>query len=216
MELSDHDQSQTNSEEVRTLFVSGLPMDVRPREIYLLFRTYDGYTGSSLKLMAKHGKIPQPVAFVSFQTRLQALKAKNDLQGIRFDPESSITLRLEFAHANSRASPRYINGLSIGPAVSPGRNGYMFTANPYSSQPHMSPDLWSQQAASMQMAYGSHMMTSHAHLIAQSSSPQHMTTVQMMNDSDHIPTTLSTTGTVYYQHQPMVCLKHTSNRTVPT
>ena len=27
---------------------------------------------------------------------------------------------------------------------------------------------------------------------------------------------LSTTGTVYYQHQPMVCLKHTSNRTVPT
>ena len=25
----------------------------------------------------------------------------------------------------------------------------MFTANPYSSQPHMSPDLWSQQAASM-------------------------------------------------------------------
>lgn len=45
--------------QVRTLFVSGLPMDVRPREIYLLFRTYDGYTGSSLKLMAKHGKIPQ-------------------------------------------------------------------------------------------------------------------------------------------------------------
>ena len=45
--------------QVRTLFVSGLPMDVRPREIYLLFRTYDGYAGSSLKLMAKHGKIPQ-------------------------------------------------------------------------------------------------------------------------------------------------------------
>lgn len=45
--------------QVRTLFVSGLPMDVRPREIYLLFRTYNGYTGSSLKLMAKHGKIPQ-------------------------------------------------------------------------------------------------------------------------------------------------------------
>ena len=45
--------------QVRTLFVSGLPMDVRPREIYLLFRTYNGYAGSSLKLMAKHGKIPQ-------------------------------------------------------------------------------------------------------------------------------------------------------------
>jgi hypothetical protein len=47
------------SEEVKTLFVSGLPMDVRPREIYLLFRPFQGYLGSCLKLMAKPGKIAQ-------------------------------------------------------------------------------------------------------------------------------------------------------------
>ena len=41
-----------------------------------------------------------------------------------------------------------------------------------------------------QMAYGSHMMTSHAHMMAQTS-PPHMTTVQMMNDSDHLPSSVS-------------------------
>ena len=31
----------TNLPQVRTLFVSGLPMDVRLRELYLLFRCYE-------------------------------------------------------------------------------------------------------------------------------------------------------------------------------
>ena len=29
------------SSQVRTLFVSGLPMDAKPRELYLLFRAYE-------------------------------------------------------------------------------------------------------------------------------------------------------------------------------
>jgi hypothetical protein len=90
------------SEEVKTLFVSGLPMDVRPREIYLLFRPFQGYLGSCLKLMAKPGKIAQPVAFVSFETKKQAEKAIDELQGICFDPSQSQTLRLELARSNSR------------------------------------------------------------------------------------------------------------------
>ncbi|XP_065884092.1 uncharacterized protein [Dysidea avara] len=198
MELPDQDQNHSDQEdEVRTLFVSGLPMDVRPREIYLLFRTYSGYTGSSLKLMAKHGKIPQPVAFVSFQTRLQALKAKNDLQGVRFDPESNITLRLEFAHANSRTSPRYINGVPMGTTLTPNRNTYVI-GNPYSTQAHLSPDPWSAQQTSMQLAYGNarnhmmtshgHMMTSHGHMMGQTT-PSPMSAVQVMNDGDHMSTT---------------------------
>ena len=44
------------------------------------------------------------------------------LQGVRFDPESNITLRLEFAHANSRTSPRYINGVPMGTTMTPNRN----------------------------------------------------------------------------------------------
>ena len=41
---------------MRTLFVSGLPMDAKPRELYLLFRAYDGYENSQLKVTSKNGK----------------------------------------------------------------------------------------------------------------------------------------------------------------
>ncbi|XP_041646411.1 uncharacterized protein LOC121511698 isoform X3 [Cheilinus undulatus] len=40
-------------EEVRTLFVSGLPVDIKPRELYLLFRPFKGYEGSLIKLTSK-------------------------------------------------------------------------------------------------------------------------------------------------------------------
>ncbi|KAJ1204718.1 hypothetical protein NDU88_000156 [Pleurodeles waltl] len=60
--------------EVRTLFVSGLPLDIKPRELYLLFRPFKGYEGSLIKLTSK-----QPVGFVSFDSRSEAEAAKNAL-----------------------------------------------------------------------------------------------------------------------------------------
>lgn len=36
-------------DEVRTLFVAGLPEDVKPREIYNLFREFPGYETSHLR-----------------------------------------------------------------------------------------------------------------------------------------------------------------------
>lgn len=36
-------------EEVKTLFLSGLPDDIKEREIYNLFRTYKGYESCQLK-----------------------------------------------------------------------------------------------------------------------------------------------------------------------
>ncbi|ERE90831.1 RNA-binding protein with multiple splicing-like protein [Cricetulus griseus] len=59
---------------VRTLFVSGLPLDIKPRELYLLFRPFKGYEGSLIKLTSK-----QPVGFVSFDSRSEAEAAKNAL-----------------------------------------------------------------------------------------------------------------------------------------
>ncbi|KAK3737800.1 hypothetical protein QZH41_015856 [Actinostola sp. cb2023] len=109
--------SKTNSteDEVRTLFVSGLPIDVKPREVYLLFRGYKGYEGSLLKLTDK-----QPVAFVTFEEKSDAEEAKLELQlekskyvpiyvvivlqGVRFDPDVAQTLRLEFAKSNTKVS----------------------------------------------------------------------------------------------------------------
>jgi len=95
----------TNEEEVRTLFVSGLPMDAKPRELYLLFRAYEGYEGSLLKVTSKNGKTASPVGFVTFHTRAGAEAAKQDLQqGVRFDPDMPQTIRLEFAKSNTKVS----------------------------------------------------------------------------------------------------------------
>uniref|UniRef100_H2ZLV5 RRM domain-containing protein n=1 Tax=Ciona savignyi TaxID=51511 RepID=H2ZLV5_CIOSA len=93
-------------EEVRTLFVSGLPADAKKRELYLLFRGFTGYEGSIIRTTAKPGKAPVPVGFVTFDSRGEADLAKNSLQGIKFDPELPHTLRLEFAKANTKVKLR--------------------------------------------------------------------------------------------------------------
>ncbi|XP_078329930.1 uncharacterized protein LOC111117330 isoform X10 [Crassostrea virginica] len=99
------DSVNTNpEEEVRTLFVSGLPMDAKPRELYLLFRAYKGYEGSLLKVTNKNGKNTSPVGFVTFSSRSAAEAAKQDLQGVRFDPDLPQTLRLEFAKSNTKVT----------------------------------------------------------------------------------------------------------------
>ncbi|CAF0929170.1 unnamed protein product [Brachionus calyciflorus] len=87
---------------VRTLFVSGLPMDAKPRELYLLFRAYKGFEGSLLKVTNKNGKNLSPVGFVTFSTRSEAESAKKELTGVRFDPDLPQTLRLEFAKSNTK------------------------------------------------------------------------------------------------------------------
>ncbi|XP_052265380.1 uncharacterized protein LOC127867912 isoform X3 [Dreissena polymorpha] len=92
-------------DEVRTLFVSGLPMDAKPRELYLLFRSYKGYENALLKMMGKAiGKNNNPVGFVTFSSRVAAEAAKQDLQGVRFDPDLPQTLRLEFAKSNTKVT----------------------------------------------------------------------------------------------------------------
>ena len=84
--------------QVRTLFVSGLPMDAKPRELYLLFRAYRGYESSLLKMTAKNGKPTSPVGFVTFVSRQDADEARKSLQGVRFDPECAQVgyIRLSF------------------------------------------------------------------------------------------------------------------------
>ncbi|XP_063775452.1 RNA-binding protein with multiple splicing [Mixophyes fleayi] len=102
---SSPDDISLPEEEVRTLFVSGLPLDIKPRELYLLFRPFKGYEGSLIKLTSK-----QPVGFVSFDSRSEAEAAKNALNGIRFDPEIPQTLRLEFAKANTKMAKSKLVG----------------------------------------------------------------------------------------------------------
>ncbi|EHH63139.1 RNA-binding protein with multiple splicing 2, partial [Macaca fascicularis] len=112
--------------QVRTLFVSGLPVDIKPRELYLLFRPFKGYEGSLIKLTAR-----QPVGFVIFDSRAGAEAAKNALNGIRFDPENPQTLRLEFAKANTKMAKSKLMATPNPSNVHPTLGAHFVARDPY-------------------------------------------------------------------------------------
>ncbi|XP_035309904.1 RNA-binding protein with multiple splicing isoform X2 [Cricetulus griseus] len=118
--------------QVRTLFVSGLPLDIKPRELYLLFRPFKGYEGSLIKLTSK-----QPVGFVSFDSRSEAEAAKNALNGIRFDPEIPQTLRLEFAKANTKMAKNKLVGTPNPSTPLPNTVPQFIAREPYALAPSL-------------------------------------------------------------------------------
>ncbi|KAJ1704747.1 hypothetical protein LUZ63_004526 [Rhynchospora breviuscula] len=89
--------------DVRTLFVAGLPDDVKPREIYNLFSCRSAFQSCLLEFTAKAN---QAVAFVTFYTHQAALAALTSLNGAIFDPDTGHTLFIEFARSNSRKTSR--------------------------------------------------------------------------------------------------------------
>ncbi|XP_027361277.1 U1 small nuclear ribonucleoprotein A isoform X2 [Abrus precatorius] len=91
-------QSSTN--EVRTLFVAGLPEDVKPREIYNLFREFPGYESSHLRSPTNSS---QPFAFAVFSSQQSAIMAMHALNGMVFDLEKASTLYIDLAKSNSRS-----------------------------------------------------------------------------------------------------------------
>ncbi|XP_062845913.1 RNA-binding protein with multiple splicing 2b [Trichomycterus rosablanca] len=134
--------SSPGEEEVRTLFVSGLPVDIKPRELYLLFRPFKGYEGSLIKLTSK-----QPVGFVTFDNRSGAEAAKNALNGVRFDPENPQTLRLEFARANTKMSKSKLMGTPNPTNVHPALGAHFISRDSYdlmgAALIPASPEAWS-------------------------------------------------------------------------
>uniref|UniRef100_A0A2K2AGL5 RRM domain-containing protein n=1 Tax=Populus trichocarpa TaxID=3694 RepID=A0A2K2AGL5_POPTR len=69
---------------VRILFVAGLPDDIKPSEIYSLFREFPGYESSHLH---------QP----------SAVAAMHALNGMVFDLERGSTLYTDLAKSNARS-----------------------------------------------------------------------------------------------------------------
>ncbi|NXG83006.1 RBPMS protein, partial [Stercorarius parasiticus] len=91
--------------QVRTLFVSGLPLDIKPRELYLLFRPFKVPDLVGKEWGWRCGPIPMaPPALVGWRSLLvpPTPPKKKSNSGIRFDPEIPQTLRLEFAKANTK------------------------------------------------------------------------------------------------------------------
>ncbi|KAA8547126.1 hypothetical protein F0562_003544 [Nyssa sinensis] len=91
---------QSSQDEVRTLFIAGLPEDVNPREIYNLFREFPGYESSHLRSPTSTS---QPFAFAVFLDQQSAITAMHALNGMVFDLEKGSTLYIDLAKSNSRS-----------------------------------------------------------------------------------------------------------------
>eukprot|EP00002_Diphylleia_rotans_P040478 TRINITY_DN959_c0_g1_i3.p1 TRINITY_DN959_c0_g1~~TRINITY_DN959_c0_g1_i3.p1 ORF type:complete len:120 (+),score=18.89 TRINITY_DN959_c0_g1_i3:50-409(+) len=90
-------QTEENETDVKTVFITGLPSDVKPREIYLLFRTTPGYMFCQIKNMQKSSQV-----FATFESHDMAVHAINTLHGFQFDPDFPFTLKMELAKATSK------------------------------------------------------------------------------------------------------------------
>ncbi|KAK9099126.1 hypothetical protein Syun_026171 [Stephania yunnanensis] len=93
---------------INTLFVSGLPDDIKPREIHNLFRRRPGFDFCQLKYT---GRGNQVVAFATFFNHPSAIAAMHALNGVLFDPQTGATLHIELARSNSR--PKRLRGTEV-------------------------------------------------------------------------------------------------------
>ncbi|KAG5021319.1 hypothetical protein AAZX31_07G009900 [Glycine max] len=92
-------QQQDERSNINTLFVSGLPDDVKAREIHNLFRRRPGFDSCQLKYT---GRANQVVAFATFFNHQSAMAALHALNGVKFDPQTGSVLHIELARSNSR------------------------------------------------------------------------------------------------------------------
>ncbi|KHG11089.1 RNA-binding with multiple splicing [Gossypium arboreum] len=104
---------------INTLFVSGLPDDVKAREIHNLFRRRAGFDYCQLKYTGRGNqeaptwgigdigeRLPmsgaEVVAFATFLNHQSAIAAMHALNGVKFDPQAGSVLHIELARSNSR------------------------------------------------------------------------------------------------------------------
>merc|ERR1711865_933951 len=86
-----------SEEAIFTLHITGLPPDVKTREIFSLFRSVRGYEFCNLRSTASGVS-----AFATFLNSECAGAALAQFDGQVFDPDTGVKLKLEFAKSNSR------------------------------------------------------------------------------------------------------------------
>ncbi|XP_022723584.1 LOW QUALITY PROTEIN: RNA-binding protein with multiple splicing 2-like [Durio zibethinus] len=82
-------------DEVRTIFITGLPEDVKERELQNLLRWLPGYEASQVNYKGE-----KPMGFALFSSAQLAVAAKDSLQEMVFDAESKSVLHIEMAKKN--------------------------------------------------------------------------------------------------------------------
>mmetsp|Transcript_38799 Transcript_38799/g.99590 ORF Transcript_38799/g.99590 Transcript_38799/m.99590 type:complete len:374 (-) Transcript_38799:1013-2134(-) len=83
-------------EELRTLYVYGLPSNVCEREMFNFFRFFDGFEDATVRLNRS------TAAFILFATHEQAKVALEKVSGIIFDRDIGAPMRVEFARSNTK------------------------------------------------------------------------------------------------------------------
>ncbi|KAJ7951646.1 RNA-binding protein with multiple splicing [Quillaja saponaria] len=101
---------QDDRSNINTLFVSGLPDDVKAREIHNLFRRRPGFDSCQLKYT---GRGNQVVAFATFFNHPSAMAALHALNGVKFDPQAGSVLHIELARSNSRRKHKPGGGVYV-------------------------------------------------------------------------------------------------------
>lgn len=121
---------RTDEEPISTLFVSGLPYDLKDRELKLLGTFLPGFEGATVNRPARSSSSSESkkdtlMGFMKFVTQEAALAAAQCLQNYVIDddlPEAS--LRISLAKRNMNVGSR-VSALKVAPPT------YMF-GNPYS------------------------------------------------------------------------------------
>ncbi|XP_065853130.1 cell wall integrity protein scw1 [Euphorbia lathyris] len=93
--LVDNSNRAHTHDEVRTIFITGLPEDVKERELLNLLRWLPGYEASQVNFKGE-----KPMGFALFSTGQFAIAAKDALQDMVFDTESKSVLHTEMAKKN--------------------------------------------------------------------------------------------------------------------
>ncbi|PKI40250.1 hypothetical protein CRG98_039368 [Punica granatum] len=90
-----HASPVPSHDEVRTIFITGLPEDVKERELQNLLRWLPGYEASQVNYKGE-----KPMGFALFSTAQLAIAAKDTLQEMVFDAETKSVLHTEMAKKN--------------------------------------------------------------------------------------------------------------------
>ncbi|KAG8657621.1 cell wall integrity protein scw1 [Manihot esculenta] len=93
--LVDNSNRGPTHDELRTIFITGLPEDVKERELQNLLRWLPGYEASQVNFKGE-----KPMGFALFSTAQLAIAAKDALQDMVFDAESKSVLHTEMAKKN--------------------------------------------------------------------------------------------------------------------
>ncbi|XP_073049600.1 uncharacterized protein [Primulina eburnea] len=91
----DNPAARLSSDEVRTIFITGLPEDVKERELQNLLRWLPGYEASQVNFKGEH-----PMGFALFATPQHAIAARDALQDMVFDMDTKSVLHTEMAKKN--------------------------------------------------------------------------------------------------------------------